>query len=265
MKIRNSKTMVMGIIAFLEIFINVLNNIRTAENSMWFAIVCGLVLALCDMLLLFSIIEIADKPVLGMIMLSASQISTFIYELLDGATLKEAITDMGIIGVIVVVALIYHMIVAYKKVKEHKEFIDTWKNKILNIINYKRAIYNVKIYVRIIIYSLIISAAMSLANGDMMNVLNSSISFRIYSAFVLIIPTMLVIGITTTSYIAYDILIVKIFFEIYTIYLLVSVGSFDLIQIIYIVVEIIAITYTHFISFRNTNTKVGDKDEGKRK
>ena len=265
MKIKNSKAIVLGIISFLDIFINILNNVRTAENDMVLAVACGLILALCDMLLLFSIIEIADKPVMGIIMLFASQLFTFIYELLDGAIISEAVTDMGITGVIVVIALIYHMTVAYKEVKEHKEFVGTWKNKILNIINYKRTIYNVKIYVRIIIYSLIVSAAMSLANSNMLSLLNTSTSFKIYSAFVLVIPTMLVLGIVTTSYIAYDIFIVKIFFEVYTIYLLASVGSFDLIQTIYIVVEIIAIMYAYFVAFKNSSKKVGDKNEKKRK
>jgi hypothetical protein len=264
MKVKNSRAIVIGIISFLDVFINILNSVRTAENGMVLAVVCGLVLALCDMLLLFSIIEIADKPVIGMIMLSVSQLFTFIYELLDGATISEAATDMGITGIIVVTALIYHLVVAYKKVKENKEFIGTWKNKIFNIINYKRTIYNVKIYVRVIIYSLIVSAVMSLANSDMLNLMNTSASFKIYSAFVLVIPTMLILGIITTSYIAYDIFIVKIFFEIYTIYLLASVNNFDLIQITYIVIEIIAIMYAYFVTFRNSSKEVGDKNEKKK-
>ena len=264
MKFKNSRAIVIGIISFLDVFINILNSVRTAENGMVLAVVCGLVLALCDMLLLFSIIEIADKPVLGMIMLSASQLFTFIYELLDGATLSEAITDMGITGIIVITALIYHSVLAYKKVKEHKEFVSTFKDKVLNTINYKRTIYNVKIYVRVIIYSLIVSAVMSLANSDMLNLMNTSASFKIYSAFVLVIPTMLILGIITTSYIAYDIFIVKIFFEIYTIYLLASVNNFDLIQITYIVIEIIAIMYAYFVTFRNSSKEVGDKNEKKK-
>lgn len=265
MKVKDNKTIVIGIIALLDIVINILNNVRTAENGMVLAVACGLVLALCDMLLLFSIIEIADKPVLGMIMLSASQVSTFVYELLDGATINEAITDMGITGMFVFIAMVYHIGVAYRKVKEQKECISTWKDKIINTINYKRTIYSVKIYVRVIIYSFIVSAVMSLANNNVLNLINTSASFKIYSAFVLVIPTMLILGIITTSYIAYDIFIVKVFFEIYTIYLLASVGNFDLIQVIYIVVEIIAIMYAYFVVFRNSSKEIGDKNEKKKK
>lgn len=259
MKIKNKKALIIGVITFLDMFINIYNNIRTAENGVALAVVCGTLLALCDMFTLFSIIEIANKPVLGMMLLTISQVTTLIYELVDGATLNEALTDMGIMGVIVIAALIFHIITAYKKVKTDKN-VSVGK-KIDDIVNYKRAIYNVKVYTRVIIYSLIISAVLSLANSNILSTVNTNISFRIYSAFVLVLPAMLIIGIITTSYIAYDIFILKLFFEVYTVYLLVSVGNFDFIQIIYIVVEVLAIMYAYFITFKD---KAGGNNEEKK-
>lgn len=259
MKIKNKKTLIIGVITFLDMFINIYNNIRTAENGVALAIVCGVLLALCDMFTLFSIIEIANKPVLGMILLTISQVTTLIYELVDGATLNEALTDMGVMGVIVIAALVFHIVTAYKKVKTDKN-VSVGK-KIVDTINYKRTIYNVKVYTRVIIYSLIISAVLSLANSNILSTVNTNISFRIYSAFVLVLPAMLIIGIITTSYIAYDIFILKLFFEVYTVYLLVSVGNFDFIQIIYIVVEVLAIMYAYFITFKD---KTGENNEEKK-
>lgn len=258
MKIKNSKAVIIGVIAFLDMFINIFNNTGTAENGIGLAIICGVLLAICDMLTLFSIIEIADKPVLGMILLTLSQVTTLVYELVDGATLSEALTDMGVMGVVVVIALIYHAVTAYKKVKNDNKNI---KEKIINTVNYKRTIYNVKIYTRIIIYSLIVSVVLSLANSEILSTVNTNISFRVYSAFVLVLPAMLIIGIITTSYMAYDIFILKLFFEVYTIYLLASVGNFDFIQIIYIIVEVLAIMYAYFITFKN---KAEDNDEKKK-
>lgn len=259
MKIKNKKALIIGVITFLDMFINIYNNIRTAENGVALAVVCGVLLALCDMFTLFSIIEIANKPVLGMMLLTISQVTTLIYELVDGATLNEALTDMGVMGVIVIAALIFHMVTAYKKVKTDKN-VSVGK-KIVDIVNYKRTIYNVKVYTRVIIYSLIISAVLSLANSNILSTVNTNISFRIYSAFVLVLPAMLIIGIITTSYIAYDIFILKLFFEVYTVYLLVSVGNFDFIQIIYIVVEVLAIMYAYFITFKD---KAGGNNEEKK-
>lgn len=259
MKIKNKKALIIGVITFLDMFINIYNNIRIAENGVALAIVCGVLLALCDMFTLFSIIEIANKPVLGMMLLTISQVTTLIYELVDGATLNEALTDMGVMGVIVIAALVFHIVTAYKKVKTDKN-VSVGK-KIVDTINYKRTIYNVKVYTRVIIYSLIISAVLSLANSNILSTVNTNISFRIYSAFVLVLPAMLIIGIITTSYIAYDIFILKLFFEVYTVYLLVSVGNFDFIQIIYIVVEVLAIMYAYFITFKD---KTGENNEEKK-
>lgn len=265
MNIKDKKPIVMIVITLLDLFINIFNNVRTAETGVGMAVACGIVLALCDILLLFSIIEIANKPVLGMLLLTLSQLFTFIFELLDGATVSEAFTDMGVIGIVVMVALLYHVTTSYKEVSKDKQFVSTWKDKILNTLHYKRTIYNVKLYTRLIIYSLIISTTFSLAGSDMMQLFNDSISFRLYSAFVLIVPTLLIIGVITTSYIAYDIFVVKILFELYTIYLLASIGRFDFIQIFYIIVEVIAIGYAYFVTFSDNNKKVGEKHEKKKK
>lgn len=264
MDIKNKKAVVVAVITFLDLFVNIVNNVRIAENSIGVAVIGGILLALCDMLLLFSIIELANKPVLSMVLLTLAQTFTLIYSLFDEDTFVDACYDIGIMGVMVLSALTYHSVSAYKKVSKDKELVKTFKDKVKNTVNYKRAIYSIKIPVRIIIYSMIISSTLSLAGSDMLNVLNNSISFRIYSAFVLVIPSMLVLGIITTSYIAYDIFIAKILFEAYTLYLLVSIGKFDLVQIIYIIVEVIAIVYAYFVTFRDNGKKVEEK-RGKKK
>lgn len=264
MNIKNKKAIVIAAIAFLDFFVNIVNNVRMSEDGIVIAVVGGVLLALCDMLLLFSIIELANKPVLSMMMLTLAQTFTMIYSLFDGDTFIDACYNMGIIGALVIAALVYHSVSAYKKLNENKESVKTFKDKLKNTLNYKRTIYSVKIPIRIIIYSMIISSTLSLAGSEMLNVLNNSISFRIYSAFVLVIPSMLVLGIITTSYIAYDIFIAKILFEVYTLYLLASIGKFDLVQIIYIIVEVIAIVYAYFVTFRDSGKKVGEKS-GKKK
>lgn len=259
MRIKNSKAIVIAVITLLDFFINIYNNVTTTENYIWTAVLCGMVLALCDVLLLFSIIEIANRPVLGMILLTLSQTFTIVLNILDGAVISEAFEDVGVAGLAVIIALIYHTVAAYKEVGKDKESVTTFKEKVINTVKYKRSIYSVKLHVRFIIYSLIISTILSLAGSEMLSLVNNSVSFRIYGAFVLIIPTMLIIGIITTSYIAYDLFIVKIIFEIYTLYLLAGIGEFNIVQIIYIIVEAIAIIYAYFVTFIDNVKKVGNK------
>lgn len=254
MNIKNKKVVVITIITILDMFVNILNSINTFECGIDLAVIKGILLALCDMLLLFSIIEVADKPVRSMILLTLSQAFTFIFELVDGATVSEAFTDMGIIGIIVLIALGYHGAEAYKKSNENAGKNIKTKEKIVNTVNYKRAIYSIKGYTRIVIYSLIISVILSTAGSEMMELFNDNISFRLYSAIVLVIPSLLVIGIITTSTLAYDLFTIKILFEIYTLYLLFSVGGFNIVQILYIIVEVIAIVYAYFTAFSNKHS-----------
>lgn len=253
------KKSIMGLIAVLDLLVNIVNKVRTIENgSISLGIIAGATIALCDIMLLFTIIELANKPVLSMVLLSLSQGLRFIFMLLDGATLDEVYNDIGLTGILVIVALFYHAVHTYKEVSKNKELTKTLKDKVINTINYKRTIYSIKIHVRIILYSLIISSVLSLAGSETLVLMNDNISFRVYSAFVLVIPTVLILGIVTTSYIAYDIFLAKILFEIYTIYLLYSIGKFDFIQIIYIIVEIITVVYAYILCKRE---KAGNKDE----
>lgn len=254
MDIKNKKSIVISIIVILDMFVNIFNSVTTFEGEIGLLVVKGILLALCDMLLMFSIIELADKPVKSMLILTFAQVFTFVFELVDGATVNEAFSDMGILGIVVLIALAYHGVYAYKEANKDKVKQIGLKEKLLNTINYKRTIYSINFYARIVVYSMIASVILSTAGSETMELFNDNISFKLYSAIVLVIPALLVVGIITTSTLAYDLFIVKILLEIYTLYLLFSVGSFDVIQILYVVVEIIAITYAHLTAFGNKHS-----------
>jgi hypothetical protein len=63
---------------------------------------------------------------------------------------------------------------------------------------------------------------------------------------------------------AYEMMIFKIMLEIYTIYLLSTVNSMDYIQIVYIVIELIVITYSYAVVFRNEQLEKENNKEAKK-
>jgi hypothetical protein len=265
--LKKRKAVIVSIITFLEVLVSVYNciNSYSEEKGIVLAIIIGVLFAACECFQFYSIVEIAERPVIGVIMLAISQVFTFVYEVVTGATANEALNDMGVIGFIVIIAMLIHMIITNKIVNDKKNNNnDKIGKRFKNIIFYKRNLLKIKWYTRVIIYSLMITTVMSLANSEIVTTLNDSTTFRLYAALVLAVPTFLVFGILTTSYMAYEMMIFKIMLEIYTIYLLSTVNSMDYIQIVYIVIELIVITYSYAVVFRNEQLEKENNKEAKK-
>lgn len=239
------------LIAVLDLVVNIYNSVTTYGS-----VVTGILLALCEITTLYALIDIACKPIRGLTMLVISQAFTLVYEVYDGATMSEAFSDMGIMGCIAVIALIGNIagyVKEYKLIKEPETVI----KKYSRMLNYNRPLYSVKLTVRIIIYSLFIVAVNSLANSEILSTISNDILFRTYSSAVIVVPTFLLLGMTVTSYLAYEFFILKLFIEVYTLLSLEMINEFKPIQLLYIVVEVIAIVYAYYVSFKENNKKEG--------
>jgi hypothetical protein len=265
--LKRHKAVVLSIITFLEVVLSIYNygKLYVEEKGIVIAMLTGILFAACECFQFYSIVEIAERPVFGVIMLVFSQIFTFAYEIITGATTTEAMNDMGITGLIIVIAMLIHMIITNKNVNEKTKNKEKVGKRFKNIIYYKRNLINVSWYTRVIVYSLAITTVMSLANSEVVTTLNNTSTFRLYAALVLAVPTFMVFGILTTSYFAYEMMLFKILLECYTIYLLSTVvKGVDIVQIGYIIVEVIVITYSYMIAVSNKKIeKENEKNKSK--
>lgn len=248
-----SKSIIISIITLLEMYINILNSLNTIEGNLFKQVIYGIILALCDIMILCSIIEINNKPIKGILIYLISQIFTVILQIMSGSKISEALIDMSLYGILLIVSLIFNIVKAKNKLITDNKYGETNRQKIYNILNYNRNIYKVKMIYRVIIYSNIITVVLAMANSGKLNTLHDNIDFKIYSSAVLLIPIFLTISIITTSYIAYEIFVLKIFVEGYTLYLLSTINKLDIIQVIYILTQLIVIVYAYYLCYKNND------------
>jgi hypothetical protein len=100
---------------------------------------------------------------------------------------------------------------------------------------------------------------MSLANSDMLSTLGNDIGIKVYGSLAVLIPTFLIIGILTTSDIAYDIINVYTLLELYTIYSLIMIGELTVITALYMILEVIIVVLINIRRYKR-KTKV-DKEK----
>lgn len=201
----------------------------------------GVLLGLVDVLTFSAYLLISRTPCLAELVLLISQIITFGYDMIAGATLNEATEDVGLAILITFVAFV----VALKFSKtngEEKNNIEKVNSKLL----YDRKIHNIKWYYKIIIYSIIIIAVMATANSEVMNTYMNGTAWRVFAALTVIFPLIRMLSLISTTTLAYEVFGLYIFTEIFTVYMQYKTGNGNIVETLFIIEQAIVLFYTAY-------------------
>lgn len=212
----------------------------------------GIILALCEFTLLMSLFSMVHSRVKSTGYLLVSQVLTFIYELLDGATVNEAMNDIGIIGILSVIVFILYVVLTgsreevtlngmnmYKvPFSGNESKLEQAKEIIYRAFTKERKLYKINFVTRIILYSLMVTIVMSLSKSEALNTLNNDSLFRIYGSLALLLPLFMVILIIIDCKLAYDVFLFKIIMEIITIVEMSKMGTLTLNMVASLMIEV---------------------------
>lgn len=250
-KLKSNENYIILIIALLEIITNliisILNKGRVSSINQ---ISSELILGVSHALLCISLMKISIKPIVSILMLLASKISLFIYELLDGATLKEATEDLSLTIAIIVIGILIQILLSDKKLYKEKTK-DSVMTRLKNDILIERSLLHVNNITKLIILGIVITTIMKIANGNLMYTIGDSEYIRVYGAISLVIPIILVLSILTTSELVIYTMLFKIAAEIYTIYNLIYINEIGINQYMYVIYIAIEMFITYYINITN--------------
>lgn len=216
----------------------VLNIIDTEFN-----LVTAIIGTVTNTLVVMSYIVLLKKPLISILLLLASQLSTFIHILVEEKSIREAIDGVGVIGITIVIAFLLWFYLIDRKVYTSKEKIKI-RERIKNISLYDRIPLKIPVWAKIMLYSMLSISLTSLAKSESFQVIGNSNLIRFYTAVVLLVPIYATLGILTTSELAYELYIIKVIAEATTVYILSSLGEQIIAPLIWIVIEVVVIVYT---------------------
>jgi hypothetical protein len=248
------EALVLFLICLILNLINLISSISTFSNS-WIAVMNGITLAMINFFTFVSYLGLEDRPVVTVLSIVLAQLSSFVNGLLNGYTVTATITNLGVVSILSIIALIVNIKVVSNKLKD----IENKKDKVKATVMFNRRTLRVKWYYKLIIWCIIVTSVMSLANSDMLSTLGNDIGIKVYGSLAVLIPTFLIIGILTTSDIAYDIINVYTLLELYTIYSLIMIGELTVITALYMILEVIIVVLINIRRYKR-KTKV-DKEK----
>lgn len=219
----------------------------------------GVLLGLVDVLTFSAYLLISRTPCIAELVLLISQIITFGYDMLAGATLNEATEDVGLAIILTFVAFVVSLKLAKTKGDE-KNNIEKINNKLL----YDRKIHSIKWYYKIIIYSIIIIAIMGLSNSETLTTYMSGTTWRAFAALTVLFPLIRMLSLLSTTTFAYEIFGLYIFTEIFTVYMQYKTGNFSVVEILFIIEETLVLLYTAYRCKMLNTEKTDNNKEAKK-
>lgn len=181
---------------------------------------------------LYAYILLLDKPITALLSLLLAQIIAFIRDIIIGGS-GNAINNLGSQWLIIVISIIIHIIIVNKQIK-----CESLKEKINSIINYERKPIKVYAWIRVIIYSMMVTTVMGFSRSEGIANAVSTPEMRIVGSVIVLLPTFIILAFITTSMIAYDIFVIEIIMEITVCIMLFIIGELTVPEILKLITEI---------------------------
>lgn len=209
-----------AIITIVMGFVNEINIFDTVYGVIW-----------CTTI--YSYITCLSHPVLSMVSLASSQIFTIVTQLAGGISLEESFNSVAGLLLINIVALGIYIYQAKKN----------GAKGIKNLIFFEREPIKLKLWVQIVIWSLMISSVAHIAKTQIYEVMNSEIKYAVMASVSITITTFLMLSAITASALIIEVFGVYIVFEIYTLSHLVFIQDNNLFEIATVLIDIAIIIY----------------------
>ena len=222
-------------IALTSIILNLIYGYNASSHGFG-----GVMLGIVDTFTFSAYILISRTPVLAEVVLLFAQVITFVYDMLAGATFKEAIEDTGFSIMITFVAFLIALKLAKVDTTKENSLIKNIYNKLL----YDRKIHNIKWYYKIIIYSLLVTVIMSLSNSASLNTYISGTAWRTFAALTVVFQFIRVLSLISTTTFAYEIFGLYIVAEVFTVYMQYRVNNNVLVSVLFIIEEFVVLAYS---------------------
>jgi hypothetical protein len=212
--------------------------------SKYSTIYSGVMLGMIDVLTFSTYLLIARTPVLSNIILLIASSLTFVYDLISGATVREAADDMGVSILFCVIAIIIVSLFNKKNIVNTFDISDTKKDKLCKYILFDRKIHNIRWYYKIMMYSIMIVFIMTLSNSTMLNTYISGTDWRVYAALTVAFPFIKLISLLSTTTIAYEIYGLFILAQAFTVYMQAQTDKLDVVSLLFVIEQIIVLCYS---------------------
>ena len=186
-----------------------------------------------------SYVTLVNKPVIALILLLASKLFSVTYDLVTNNISSES---FGLIGFTVILGLIVHTIIIIKTNKDKFNNLN-YIDKLKTLINFERKPIKIKIWAKIIIYSTLITVIMQVSRSEIINSIFTYNKFNVYGAIAIVLPLIQDLGILTTSNITYELFLIQIIIETFTLYILYTVDSFDILHLVFVILKVIIYLY----------------------
>ena len=162
MNIKNKeKAVLLLLISFTVLIINVINGVNKELG-----IITMMLSTILDTTLLFAYMELPKHPIRAISMILIRQITALGQDIAIGLTVKEAIEiDGGLLLVIIIVLAIRNYTTKIKS--------EGIKERIIKLWNYEKQPLKMKWWVHIIIYSMLSTLLVTVANNNYMQLFNS--------------------------------------------------------------------------------------------
>ena len=179
-------------------------------------------------LLIYSIVQY--KPILALVLLLLKNI---IYVVIEPSLFGSSI---GINLIFLLTALLVNI----KIVKINEEKL---KDRIVTLVNYKRSLLKVKPWIKIVIYSFLITLVMSVTKLSEVQEISSELNIQIFTAIALLLPTIEFLSILSTSSIFIDIIIFTIVFKAYTLVKICLIDDINYTEVYSLILAVFALIY----------------------
>lgn len=231
---KKENTVLLVIIA-LDMLINLASMVGSNNSGF----ITGVLISITDAITLISCILVIDKPIIAIIGLNIAQMIELITDLILGYSISGAVGNLGAIWIVSLVVLILNVWVLKKKKKL----------SIKEIVVYKRKLLPAVWWVRVTIWSMLVTILMSTANSNMMKDIGNSTEIRLYGAMTVVLPTFFLLGILSTSELVLDFTVLYRLIEIFTIYNIYKLGELSFVTVAYMILEIavtVIMIYKHY-------------------
>lgn len=177
-----------------------------------------ILLSLSNAFSLSSLLILGKAPYLSIVQLFLSQLFVLISDIVNGLTVNESLSNIGVIEVFSSIALLIWFIVFWLKDKKANKNKITISERVKNIVLYKRSILEVPLWGIFVVLCLVLTIFFNEINSATLEVFGSHTDLKILAAIGMILPTVSVIMHYSTTNLTYIFKALLIPFQIYTIY-----------------------------------------------
>lgn len=206
-------------------------------------------------LLLIVYVTSMYKPVVSMLVLNVSYLIGLV-ELIVSDT--DALGTTYAVPIISFIALCWVVYRANKSIGEK----GCNKEKLLKILNYENKPVKIKLWMHIVIWSMVVTSIMAIANTEMLELMNKDVQFAAYAAMVVLVPTFLVLASITGTVLVIEFFVMYVVLELYTVYSLFILRQNISLELPTVLVDIAVLIYMvlTYKTYKDRNIKGDVKD-----